>query len=92
MVKIYTKKNNNKRREIQKMGNWEENVEWKALETEKKMLNEKFLKVLPKNHKKLESWKTKMESHKKLKEQKLRATRNLLNKKLCEVDIPRKRK
>jgi len=27
MVKIYTKKNNNKRREIQKMGNWEENVE-----------------------------------------------------------------
>ncbi len=53
------------------------------------MLNEKFLEVLLRNHKKLESWRMKMKSCRKLKEKKGIA-RNLLNKKLCEVDIPRK--
>lgn len=58
----------------------------------KKMLNKKFLEALPKNCKKLESLRTKMENRKKMKEQKLRTTRNLLNKKLYKVDISRKRK
>jgi hypothetical protein len=53
------------------------------------MLNEKFLEYLPKNHKKLESSRT-LESCRKLKEQTLKVVRNLLIKKLCEVDIPRR--
>jgi hypothetical protein len=42
----------------------EKSRKWK---TGKKMLNKFFFKVLPKNYKELESLRTKMESHKKMK-------------------------